>query len=137
MQPNKLTPPPIAWSDALSVGITELDAAHRELIELVNDLLESERPGKLEQAIERLLSFTLAHFAQEEAFLLEQNAPARGKHQAEHIRLYAELEAICRRLLKDDGRGLDSATAAFLRHWMVSHIMSHDKRDSTFISKAS
>ena len=132
-----MTSLPIAWSDALSVGSVELDDAHRQLIDLVNGLFASEARGNLEQAVERLLTQTLAHFAQEEAFLLGQNAPARGKHQAEHIRLYAELEAICRRLLKDSGRELDSATAAFLRHWMVSHIMSHDKRDSTFISKAS
>lgn len=132
---------PIVWADSMSIGVPELDAAHKHLIDLVNGLFVAGHGAlpsqSLEEAVRLLLSHTLAHFAHEEAYLHSRNIPASNRHQAEHIRLYAELEAICQRLLKEGGRELDSATAAFLRHWMVSHIMAHDKRDSAILSKAS
>lgn len=128
---------PIFWTENLSVGIQELDEAHQRLIDLVNGLLAERGEISLERAVEHLLSQTLAHFAFEEAYLNSRNSPISSRHQAEHIRLFAELQAICQRLLKEDGRKLDEATAAFLRHWMVSHIMAHDKRDSKVMAKAS
>lgn len=132
-----MTTAPIVWTENFSVGIQELDAAHQRLIDLVNGLLENGTGGNLEKAVADLLSQTLAHFAFEEAYLNSHNSPITSRHQAEHIRLFAELQAICQRLLKEDGRKLDGATAAFLRHWMVSHIMAHDKRDARVMAKAS
>ncbi|MBF0269885.1 MAG: hemerythrin domain-containing protein [Alphaproteobacteria bacterium] len=125
----------------MSVGVDELDAAHLNLINLVNNLFETgqkpEARQNLEDAVAALMSHTLAHFAHEEAYLNSRNAAMAAKHQSEHIRLFAELEAICQRLLKGGGKEFDSATAAFLRHWMVSHIMAHDKRDYPQLAKAS
>lgn len=132
-----MSTPPLVWTETYSVGVQELDAAHRRLIELVNGLLTTGDGGNLEKAVADLLSQTLAHFAFEEAYFNSRNSPVTSRHQAEHIRLFAELQAICQRLLKEDGRRLDEATAAFLRHWMFSHIMAHDKRDSRIMAKAS
>ncbi|CAA6603537.1 putative Hemerythrin-like metal-binding protein [Rhodospirillaceae bacterium LM-1] len=136
-----MTEKAILWSQSMSVGIDELDAAHLNLINLVNNLFEAGlKPGaqqNLEAAVATLMTHTLAHFAHEEAYLNSRNAAVAAKHQSEHIRLFAELEAICQRLLKEGGKEFDSATAAFLRHWMVSHIMGHDKRDYPKLAKAS
>ncbi|MFA6018939.1 MAG: hemerythrin domain-containing protein [Rhodospirillales bacterium] len=128
---------PIVWTETYSVGIRDLDEAHRRLIDLVNVLLTSDGGGYLGKSVQDLLMQTLAHFAFEEAYLNSRNSPITSRHQAEHIRLFAELQVICQRLLKEDGRRLDEAMAAFLRHWTVSHIMAHDKRDSLIMAKAS
>ncbi|MBF0169133.1 MAG: hemerythrin family protein [Alphaproteobacteria bacterium] len=134
-------PIPIVWTEALSVGISELDDGHKRLIDLVNTLFENAfsegAPRDMEKAVARLMAHTLAHFAHEEAYLHSHDPAACTRHQAEHIRLFAELEAICKRLLREGGKELDSATAAFLRQWMVAHIMSHDKRDSALLLQAS
>ncbi len=130
-------PKPIEWTDALSVGISELDEGHKRLIDLVNALFADEHRTNLEQAVSRLMAHTLAHFAHEEAYLHSRSASACNRHQEEHVRLFTELDFICQRLLKDGGKELDSAMASFLRHWMVAHIMSHDKKDAIFMQKAS
>ncbi|TAN59070.1 MAG: hypothetical protein EPN26_00545, partial [Rhodospirillales bacterium] len=110
---------------------------HMRLIDLVNALFSLPETADLELAVSRLMAHTLAHFAHEEAYLNSHSAAACNRHQDEHVRLFTELELICQRLVKNGGKELDSAMASFLRHWMVAHIMSHDKKDAIFMRKAS
>ncbi len=84
----------IAWTPALSVGISEFDAQHQQLLEMFNDLFGMIRNDgdktQLALLITRIIEYTNKHFANEEFYLAKYQYPQLEQHKAQHLRLSAE-----------------------------------------------
>jgi diguanylate cyclase (GGDEF)-like protein/hemerythrin-like metal-binding protein len=80
------------WLEAYECGEPTIDAEHRELFDLGNDLIFAAitAQGNLDSvksALDKLLEYVIKHFADEEALLLQHGFAATETHAQGHARL--------------------------------------------------
>lgn len=116
----------IEWQERYAVGIAVIDGQHREMLELVNRLLQGLRDGRereaLVETLRELVRATEHNIATEER-LMQEHGLSPVHHADAHTRL---LEAIRRFDLRLDPQGL-AASASWLREWLLGHIDEDDR----------
>ena len=116
----------IPWSGRYEVGIAAIDGQHREMLDIVNRLLEGLQAGGdhdgLVETLRTLVRCTEHNVATEER-LMQEHGLAVAHHAAEHRRL---LEAIRRFDLRLDPSGIAESTR-FLHAWLLGHIDEDDR----------
>ena len=121
-----MSPPIIEWSPQFEVGIRFMDGQHRQMLDLVNRVLEAERQGKeledLVAVLRDLVRLTEHHFHAEETRMAELGVAA-DTHRSEHRDLIESLRFFTDRL-DADKVGMCSI---FLRDWLLRHIESTDR----------
>lgn len=112
------------WTSALSVGVRELDAQHRELFARVDRLLDAMLHGDRSEAA-RLLAFLreyeAVHLPAEERLMEETAYPDLGRHLDEHRRFGAQL-----RELEAESREEGPTASLVLRLERLSVAWLHD-----------
>lgn len=116
----------IHWTPALEVGHPDIDADHRILVDLVNQLAAA--TGTIDMALanlDALLSHAAAHFGREEALMQEIAYQQTSRHAKEHLHLADDLIEY-RQALR---RGDVSATTLgrFVRDWFMEHAAFSDR----------
>ena len=80
--------PLLTWNDTYSVNAPAMDAQHKHLIKLLNDLHDGmiRRAGNevLRPVLDELIKYTRAHFADEERAMELAGYPHLAQHKAEH-----------------------------------------------------
>jgi hemerythrin-like metal-binding protein len=112
------------WSAVYETGIAEVDAQHRRLVELINELSVAQaRPAG--QLLDELVDYAARHFADEERLMAAQplQPEAVAAHVAEHRGFVAELSS-----LRAQEEGADASTLQrFLASWLAFHILGTDR----------
>jgi hemerythrin len=111
------------------IGIAEIDAQHRRLFELLNDMkgwsgTDLEHAASLD-ILDSLSEYALVHFAVEESIMRMLHYPATAAHVAEHKRFTDTLDIFRHRLLKEQ-RSIDLVD--FIKSWLVDHIDRVDRQ---------
>ena len=99
----------LQWRDEFSIGIADVDYEHRELVGLINDLIERIGKGSGDSVPEYLgeiYARIAAHFALEEKIMRECNYDQYADHKADHDRLLDVIREIMDDY--DDGACLDN-----------------------------
>lgn len=118
------------WNDDLSVGLEEIDAQHKVLVDIINRVYEAlitrasrEAAGNL---LEELVQYTAIHFAVEESLFRITNYPDYEAHRRLHERLRGQVQEIKARFDREEIQ-LDLKLMAFLKRWLEDHIKGEDK----------
>ena len=122
----------IEWSPRFEVGIRFMDGQHRQMLDLVNQVIEGEDQGMaledLIAVLRDLVRLTEHHFRAEEMRMVELGADAE-QHRSEHRDLIESLRFFTDRL-DADKVGMCSV---FLRDWLLRHIESTDRPFAAFL----
>lgn len=128
--------PLIQWSEAFSVGNTQIDQEHKKLVDLINKLHQAMKEGKAKSQIGTILTelvhYTMTHFDNEEALMLKAGYPDMVTHKKLHLELKTQVQE----LLKKHNSGsitLGIETANFLKDWLQKHILEADKKYKEYI----
>lgn len=118
----------IVWTAALEIGHPEIDADHRAMVSLLNQVQTASRRSDLREVrsmLRALESLTRDHFAREERLMLAIRYEMAARHQKEHIRLFHEIRA----QIDDLNDGITSAVAIaqFIRRWLMDHVETSDR----------
>ncbi|MBV5266702.1 bacteriohemerythrin [Pinisolibacter aquiterrae] len=123
------------WNASFEIGIPLIDAQHRRLVDLINDLAtaitEGGRLPEVGALLQELRDYSAKHFADEEGImdttLLSEGEKAR--HRRAHTGFVKKVEEIARRddLLSTD---VSEQVLEFLITWLVSHILGSDRKIS-------
>ncbi len=122
----------------MSVGIKVIDADHRHLIDIINQLevviqkeetKQGDRDDGLRVLFGRLRAYTREHFSREEGMQSTSHYKGLRENHDDHRRLMADLEDLSKRFM--DGETADPPVSneemlEFLRHWLVDHIIKID-----------
>ena len=128
----------IGWSDALSVGIPEIDDEHRALLETLNALEKaatSQDQSAVAGYLEVIGKHAIDHFAHEERLMRLNNYPDLSAHKMEH-------DALTRQVLQfqtDFQSGKVAMTVQllnFLKDWLENHIKKSDMRYAPCLQKS-
>lgn len=118
------------WEEDFACGVASIDHEHRELIEVINDLLARMGEDGTEDEVAYFLGEVHgqieSHFALEEKLMRDAGYPNYGPHKADHDRLLDEI----RDIMEDAGTGLSGtrdSLAQRLRDWFSDHFRTLDR----------
>ena len=122
--------PFIEWTEDLSVGVEAMDAHHRKLVDLINQLHRAMRSGQgktaVGPALDELAKYVDYHFSAEEKLMKKHACAGLAEQQAAHATLVASVKDLQRRLA--EGRqALGVEVLSVLKDWLVNHIQRKDK----------
>ncbi len=122
--------PIIEWDESMAVGVQAIDAQHKELVVLINQVFDAYQAGgdrpALEKVVRRLCEYTLGHFALEEGLMKRHTYAAHDRHVAEHMG--CSLQAID--FFTGYIEGKDTLSAEILNYlvgWFRSHTTGTDR----------
>ena len=88
----------IEWSEALSVGITDIDEDHKRFARLVNELnrsiVDRAQLPEIRHRLQMIIDDAAQHFAHEERLFKEWQYPDSQSHAAIHAQIIKKLQAI-------------------------------------------
>jgi len=129
--------PLFTWNDSYSVGVMDIDAQHKRLVELVNELHDAMSLGKgrdtVGKTLDGLIDYTRTHFAFEEKLMAVHTYPAAAQHKIEH-------ESLTRQVVELQGKFLTGQATVtltvmkFLKDWLSNHILSVDKKFGAYLN---
>jgi hemerythrin-like metal-binding protein len=116
---------------ALETGVSEMDAQHRRLFELIDALDLSIAEGSVRTAVEEIIpelaTYAVRHFADEERLMERQHAPGLDAHKTIHRAFEAKVSETIESLRS--GKGVvASSLVNFLQDWLVEHIGGTDQK---------
>jgi hemerythrin-like metal-binding protein len=117
----------VRWTSGLAVGVDSIDADHRIMIELLNEIIGARQltdRARLATLLERFGDETARHFRSEEALMAHFGAEHTSAHIEEHRQLLDEFAQQV-----DDWRA-DRISAEllcrFMYRWILRHIQTAD-----------
>ncbi len=122
----------IQWTEALSVGVREIDEQHQEMFRRINQLLDACHKGKGHETVGEVLAFldsyARRHFQLEERYMQQHNYPEYEQHRQQHNEFIANVAEV-RRRYQQEGPGVHIVviTNRVLAGWLNSHIRKVDK----------
>jgi hemerythrin len=123
-------------AEKVSVGIPQIDAEHRQLIDHYNALLEALQDGRDLTAFGlSFYSFVLhvgQHFKSEEQLMRDFGYPGLQSHKAEHQKLLATAKDFLRSVLTRFEESDCSAVAKYFKYWLIDHVIQHDRAFAAF-----
>lgn len=128
----------LEWSAPLSVGITELDLQHQELIGYINKLHESILQGNgidsLPGVFDNLARYAETHFSTEERFFEHFRFPGAEEHINKHRMFIADLLTFKERYEAGE-KDIALPMLKFLSDWLLNHMNDEDLVYAAYFKK--
>lgn len=123
------------WNASFEIGIPLVDAQHRRLVDLINELAtvftEGGKLPQVEALFTELMDYAVNHFADEERLMDQSPLPEFEKirHRRSHRGFVEKVQQLAQRddLLQAD---VSEQVLEFLITWLVSHILGSDRKIS-------
>jgi len=117
------------WDESIALNIAAIDDQHKALISWIDALDEAVRKGEGSQVIgdvlQKLISYVVMHFNEEERLMLSFNYPAFSSHRQEHDYYVTKMKDLQERFQK--GEEISSDMLDFMADWIVCHIKGTDQ----------
>lgn len=118
------------WSDALVIGIPEIDEQHKTLLDILNKLNAQILHGHSEEAVERALQkmrdYSVLHFEREEGLMAETGFPGLERHARLHKAFVDKLDEFAAARQGTEAPEAARRVLSFLLDWLVDHILGAD-----------
>jgi hemerythrin-like metal-binding protein len=126
------------WNPQYSVQIGSIDAQHQTLFRLAEELNTAMAAGRGKSALfrilDRLVQYTMVHFANEERLMRLHDYPGLAAHQAQHEALTKQVQ----QFQAEFNAGTTAITVElmyFLRDWLTGHIAGTDQKYVPFLKE--
>lgn len=130
--------PLIAWNDSYSVGVKTIDQQHSNLFGIVNELhtamMKGQAQGVVGPLLDKLVKYTLEHFAYEERMMDAAHYPGFVTHRAHHADLTKQVGDFMARYKRGDGT-INIQLLRFLSDWLTKHIQHEDKEYGPWVNR--
>lgn len=119
----------IQWKDRYNIGYKDIDAQHKGLLEVLNELIDlvdqGGDPDRVSGIFSRLCAYALEHFSTEERYMEAAGYAGLARQRAEHAHFIERLLGFNHGYDPGDPRLLEE-TLAFLKGWYLDHIIRSD-----------
>ncbi|MDP3132889.1 MAG: bacteriohemerythrin, partial [Burkholderiaceae bacterium] len=121
------------WNDHFNTGLPAVDAQHRQLLAMLNELASRlvfapDGPG-LQHILQELTEYATHHFRDEEAIWAQYlpQDPLEVAHRASHSQFFDQIAQLKQELQSRPLAELAETLLGFLARWLVSHILGADR----------
>jgi hemerythrin len=126
------------WDSSLETGHDLIDNQHKQLVVMVNSLLDACRSGKGRQEITKTMDFltgyTIKHFMDEEKIQIKYNYPDYLGHKRYHDEFKVVVADLSRRLIrKGPTDELVNEVSFRIGDWLLNHTKGDDFRMAAYI----
>ena len=123
----------IEWTDALSMLNPQIDAEHRCLFALVNELnsaITSQQKDKADivRIMHLIMDDTVAHFVHEENLFIVKGYPEVYVHSQSHAALVSTLKQVLKEVQSTEWSGRWIEIGLTIRDQLVGHVVNEDVR---------
>ena len=132
----------IAWYKDLETGNDSIDSQHKQLFKLTSDLVEACESNKSQEilgdTLNFLASYTVQHFADEEALQVKYNFPGYESHKKLHEDFKAKVVEMIKQY-QEDSTSMDLSTQVnfTIVRWLLQHIKREDFKIAAHIRNMS
>ena len=127
----------MAWVDAYSVGIAEIDQQHKKLIDLINQLDAAMAKGQGKEILGKILgdliNYCASHFATEERLFDQYGYPDTDEHKAKHRKMTEKVLSL-QNQFQQGKITITFDVMDFLRKWLDKHILGTDKKYGPYLN---
>jgi hemerythrin len=120
----------LTWTAECRLGYDEVDAQHRLLFAIANELIDIDNPQKQGPEIKYLLThlreYVEEHFADEEKFLERVKYPELEDHKKKHAKIVLEIKESL--TSSSNLIQLKKRLEDLLENWVKQHILIEDKK---------
>lgn len=124
--------PTVQWSDKYILGVEQMDATHREFIEMLNAVFDAADEQVLAQ-LDRFIEHTEAHFEQENRWMAETGFPPVHCHTAEHNNVLGVMREV-RGMVAEGKAEIGRVLAREMAPWFDVHAASMDAALAAWMS---
>ena len=125
-----------AWKDSYSIGVPDIDAQHRQLYKLADDLHQALNAGQgkdaLAAVLKSLIDYTKTHFAAEERLMQRCGYSGLAAHKAQHEDLTRKVIDL-QQQMQAGKLMLSIEVMRFLSDWLRQHIGGSDRKYAPFV----
>lgn len=126
---------PCEFTDDYLTGITLIDAEHRELFKLIDQINRMIRLGvndtdfeEIEKIVGQLNNYVKEHFSDEEEYMESIHYEAIDAQKAAHATFIAKMNSINFEDIKKKPQENMEKLVEFLTQWLIQHILRMDKK---------
>jgi hemerythrin len=124
--------PFMVWNDRISVGVEAVDADHKKMMGMINDLYDAILAGcgrqKLSSLLDHLVDYTRYHFAREEELFARTGYPDAAAHKREHEQMAAWMKTAWHRYHNSSAEAPSFEVMNYLKDWLLDHILGSDQK---------
>ena len=125
----------IEWKSSYEIGHTLIDTQHQALVELINKLLMEEKgSSKSSDLLVDFMKYAQEHFVQEEEIMAKLNFPELELHKTQHLGYILKGMEFANKSLRNHPK-LHTETLTYMKEWLLTHILSEDKKIATYLEK--
>ena len=129
----------IRWQDSFTIGVSFIDADHRVVVSLLNQLYDARQEGQTRDVVGSVLNvlieYTINHFRREERLMELADYPDLAAHKQRHDYLAGQVQLFQQQY--DAGRyAAVDELLDFLKNWLVEHIIGEDTRIWPWLGRA-
>jgi HAD superfamily hydrolase (TIGR01549 family) len=128
----------IQWKDRYNIGYKEIDAQHKGLLAVLNELIdmvgERRDPQLVTSIFQRLCQYVHTHFSTEERYMRACGYPRLEEHEALHRWFVEKLLELNHTYDPADPQLLDEALE-FVKNWYLDHIIKIDTDYAPFLKR--
>ncbi len=128
----------IIWNESFSVGIREIDAQHKELIRMINELIEMKDAKVDSETISDILTkmtqYAVYHFKTEEQYMRDYDYPEYSLHKEKHTEFKKRTVAFCMDTMAYK-ETIPTEILSYLKNWLINHILKSDMKYKSFFNE--
>ena len=121
----------IEWQDAYSVGIDQLDADHKRLIDIINRVDDADRERRsITWALDELSDYARYHFTREEETMAAAGYAGIKAHKNRHREFLDWLRSVrlSLKMAPETQFHLGADLRDYLSRWLTGHILVEDMK---------
>ena len=119
----------IVWDKSWEIGLKDIDAQHKQLVDIINELGEAMKSRKtndvLSNVLKELDDYTRKHFAFEEAMMKRYGYEDLAAHKPLHTKFIQQIKDF-RQQVDDGSISVGVKMFNFLGDWLRGHIRGTD-----------
>jgi len=121
----------ITWDEHFSMGIDEIDRQHKQLVKMVNEMLDlggvTVTSEKVSDVLTRMTEYADYHFSSEEKLMQSSGFPEFKAHALEHAAFMRKTAELAMGTMQEH-QAVPQELLAYLKEWLVNHILESDMR---------
>jgi hemerythrin len=122
--------PLITWGPQLETGIAVIDAQHKRLVDIINEMNDALVAGQSDEIMgaifDELVAYTETHFSVEEKLMASHDYEDIENHRREH-RVFTDQIKMDRHNFNAGAWKFEKRMMDYLRGWLVNHIAASDQ----------